>query len=261
MPSIDKAGRAIAALVGVKPTASRVPALMAARRRIIDQPMVPSYYSGTLVPDALIARTDDLATLLDGSDSLAVNPQAMRLAPLEYDWGEASRLLDAAELGANEVIAQRAFGTFVPARGAPYVGVASYPSGVPNAELARNVRRHEIMHGYNEAARQGFEGMPFASRLTASLPRPLSIPVDEMVAQGVGGTRALDVPWGVYAEKYAAGGELGAARVARALEAAQKARQLGGQAAQFAQEHPYLTGAGLGTAYLLPQALAAEEEE
>ena len=260
MPSIDKAGRAIAALVGVKPTASRVPALMAARRRIIDQPMVLSADAQKLVPDALITRADDLAPLVDGS-GLAANAEGLRMAPPEYDWAEASRLSDAAELGANEVIAQRAFGTFVPARGAPYVGVASYPSGVPNAELARNVRRHEIMHGYNEAARQGFEGLPFASRLTASLPRPLSIPVDEMVAQGVGGTRALDVPWGVYAEKYAAGGELGAARVARALEAAQKARQLGGQAAQFTKDHPVLTGAGVGTMYLLQQALAAEEEE
>lgn len=260
MPSIDKAGRAIAALVGGTPKASRVPALMAARRRIIDQPMVLSADAQKLVPDALITRADDLAPLVDGS-GLAANAEGLRMAPLEYDWAEASRLSDAAELGANEVIAQRAFGTFVPARGAPYVGVASYPSGVPNAELARNVRRHEIMHGYNEAARQGFEGLPFASRLTASLPRPLSIPVDEMVAQGVGGTRALDVPWGVYAEKYAAGGELGAARVARALEAAQKARQLGGQAAQFTKDHPVLTGAGVGTMYLLQQALAAEEEE
>ena len=248
MPPIDKAGRAIAALVGGTPKASRVPALMAARRRIIDQPMVLSADAQKLVPDALITRADDLAPLVDGSY-------------MPDDWRVADDLARVAEAGARDVVADRAFGTFAKAPGAPYLGVASYVSGVPNAALARTARRHEIMHGYNEAARQGFEGLPFASRLTASLPRPLSIPVDEMVAQGVGGTRALDVPWGFYAERYAAGGELGAARVARALEAAQKARQLGGQAAQFTKDHPVLTGAGVGTMYLLQQALAAEEEE
>jgi hypothetical protein len=230
--------------------------MMAARRRIVDQPMVPSYF-GNLAPDSLIARSDDLGALVRGS----WRPGSSGDWYPEGDWSAARALSGLAELGARDVVAERAFGTFVPAPGKPYLGVASYVSGVPNVELARNVRRHEIMHGYNEAARQGFKGLPFASRLTASLPRSLSVPMDEMVAQGVGGTRALDVPWGVYAELYAAGGKLGAARVARALEAAQRARQLGGQAAQFTKDHPVLTGAGVGTMYLLQQALAAEDNE
>lgn len=247
--SADRATR-VAQLLGMAPPPpGRVQAMLQARRRIIDQPMVPSLTeAGKLVPDALVARADDLAPLIEGgvNDADLLRRAAMQLR---------------ADAGAENIVAGRWGGSFVdaPLESAGYLGVASYPRNVPNASLARNIRRHEIMHGYNTAARQGLEGLPLSSQVVASLPQSLARPLDELVAQRVGGNSFMDIPWGDYASSYAEAGQTGAARTARALEAAQRARRLGGQAVEFVGDHPVLLGAGVGTAYLLNQALAEEE--
>ena len=247
----------VAQLLGLAPAApppGRIPAMLAARRRIIDQPMVPSVLEAEkLVPDALVARP---GPVMDQYLSGSFDDDPL--------WNQA--LLHRAELGAENIVAGRWAGSFVdaPLKAAGYLGVASYPKDVPNASLARNVRRHEIMHGYNTAARQGLEGMPLSSRLVASAPSALSRPLDELAAQRAGGAAFMDIPWGAYAGQYAAAGELGAARVARALEAAQRARRGVGsvvdEAVEFAGDHPVLLGGGLTAAYMLGQSFAGEEE-
>ena len=212
--------------------------MLAARRRIIDQPMVPSVIEpGKLVPDALVVRSPDLQPLLS-----------------EPVGGRITNVL--AENAGRAVTGGDAEGVFTAAWpwAADYLGVATYPAG------NRGVRRHEVMHGYNEAARLGDERMPFWSRVAGAATPAISLPLDELIAQRVGGTAFMDIPWGDYARRYAQLGEAGAARSARALEAAQQAMQLGVRAAEFAADHPVLLGAGVGTAYLLNHALAEEEE-
>lgn len=230
------AGRRIAALLGHAPSApppGRIQSMLAARRRIIDQPMVEGIATDGLVPDALVSRRS------------GANPYPAGDLPWEV-----------ADMGAQPVKSGDALGTFyyAPADG-DFLGVATYPKSG-----GYDTRRHEIMHGYNEAARRGYAGMPFWSRAVGASPDFISIPLDELIAQRAGGTAFMDIPWSVYASLYAQGGQAGAARTARALEAAQMARRVGGQAVEFAGDHPVLLGAGLGTAYLLGRAMAGEDE-
>lgn len=212
--------------------------MMGARRRIIDQPMVPAVDgSGRLVPAAMVARADDLAKVVERGDTAE---DLIRRSVLNVH----------ADRGANNIVAGQWDGSFVdaPMGVFGYLGVASYPKGIPNADLARNVRRHEIMHGYNAAARQGWDGMPLSSRVVAGMPKSLVWPIDELVAQRAGGKGFMDIPWGNYAHHYAKHGERGAARTARAL-----------QAAQIAARHPSLVAAATVVGGGLLYGLTAED--
>lgn len=244
MGGLSGSGRAtrVAQLLGLAPSPpppGRIPAMLAARRRIIDQPMVPALDgSERLVPDALVARSGALDQVLSG-----------RFDDVSPEWREG--VLRRADLGAENIVAGRWNGSFVED---PLIGgVASYPRGVPNAGLARNIRRHEIMHGYNAAARQGMDGMPLSSTLAAAMPRALSTPLDELIAQRVGGAAFSEIPWGLYAGQYAQEGQAGAAAVARGLQAAQVAGRYA----------PYLAAGAVGTgmlAYGLSQDDEAEKD-
>lgn len=226
---------------------SNLPAMLAARRAIIDQPMVPAVgVVNKLVPDALVARSPRLQEAL-------THPAG--------DLRTARSIVDVSAMGAEPIVAGRWAGSFAPnidQAAQDWVGVASYPRGVPNESLAREVRRHEIMHGYNAAARRGFEGMPFWSRVAANSPPSIANPLDELIAQRAGGVGFMDIPWGNYARSYASQGANGSARVARVLQAAQAARQ--------AADNPVVqglalgVGAGTGAAYAYG-ALYPDEEE
>ena len=124
----------------------------------------------------------------------------------------------------------------------------------------RGIRRHEVMHAYNHAARQGVSGMPLASRVLAQFPEGLARPLDEMVASRAGGKAALDIPWDYYASHYLAEGNAQAARVARALHAAQQARNAARAAGTFAADHPAAAAAALATGGGLLYGLSLEDD-
>lgn len=134
----------------------------------------------------------------------------------------------------------------MPANTGP-LGVVSYRPGMPA------VRRHEVMHGYNQAAREGVPGMPLASRLAAKLPSDMAVPFDEMIATRAGGKRIMDVPWGYYADRYRKQGNNQAARIAEALHASQRA-------GKAVADNPMATGAGLvGGSALLYGLMSGED--
>ncbi len=146
---------------------------------------------------------------------------------------------------AERVQAGEASGTyFVPAYETPYQGIVTYGLG------DRNVRRHEVMHAYNHAARLGRPGLPFWTRVAAGSPKSVAMPLDELLAQQAGGTRFMDIPWTRYAGLYAESGDAGAARVARLLAGAQAARR--------AADDPLLRGAALGAGASLGGAYALD---
>jgi hypothetical protein len=130
---------------------------------------------------------------------------------------------------------------------APAFNTVVYPdaSNAAYGRSHRTIRRHEVMHGFNQAARDGVSGMPISSRLIAKLPENVAIPLDEMIATRAGGDRILDVPWAKYAETYRKQGDNRAARIADALHAAQVAGRRGGQLVRKAADNPMATGAGL----------------
>ena len=232
---------------------SNLPAMLAARRAIIDQPMVPAVGAvNKLVPDALVARSPELQRVID-APSAAI------------DQWSSKAIQNAAERGAAPIVESRWAGTFADNAdpiAQDWVGVASYPHGVPNAAAAREVRRHEIMHGYNHAARRGFEGLPFWSRVVGNAPGAIARPLDELIAQRAGGAGFMDIPWDSYARTYASDGSPGAARVARVLQAAQAARRAADDPTvrQVALGVGVGTGATLGAAYAYG-ALYPDEEE
>lgn len=230
-------------------TRSNLPAMLAARRAIIDQPMVPAEAWNRLVPDALVARSPGLQEAI-------MHPAG--------DLRAARSIADAAARGAEPIVAARWAGSFSPnidLASQDWVGVASYPRGVPNESMAREVRRHEIMHGYNAAARRGFEGLPFWSRVAANAPPSIANPLDELIAQRAGGVGFMDIPWGNYARSYASQGASGSARVARVLQAAQAARRAADDPTvrQVALGVGAGTGATIGAAYAY-DALYPDEE-
>jgi hypothetical protein len=232
----------VAQLLGLAPAApppGRIPAMLAARRRIIDQPMVPSALDESrMVPDALVARAEDITPLVSGSVNKA-------------DWLRRAAINAVADIGAKPITAGEFLGSFtgVPMDKAGFLGVASYPRGA-GTDLSRNIRRHEVMHGYNEAARQGAEGLPFWSRVVAATPQAISRPLDELVAQRAGGASFSEIPWGTYASQYANEGQRGQAAVARGLQAAQVAGRYA----------PYLAGGAVGTG-MLAYGLSQDDEE
>jgi hypothetical protein len=224
---------------------SQVRSMLAARRRMVDQHMVPAA-GEALRPGGLVGRSPEAKQLVQNAELMS-----------EFGSGHKSRLGNRARLGAEPILAHQAAGTFTnsPLDETGFLGVVSYPKDVPNVSMARNIRRHEVMHGYNEAARQGMEGMPLWSRVTGSMPSAVRRPLDELVAQSAGGDKFMDINWDWYAKLYADQGQQDAARVARAMQAAQLARR----AAEFAGEHPVLLGAGVGGGYLMKKALAEED--
>ena len=228
---------------------SNLPAMLAARRAIIDQPMVPAVGAvNKLVPDALVARSPDLQQVID-APSAAI------------DLWSSKAIQSVAERGAAPIIEGRWAGVFsgnADPTARDWIGVASYPSDVPNKSLARSVRRHEIMHGYNNAASRGFEGLPFWSRVVGSMPEAIARPLDELIAQRVGGAGFMDIPWDSYARTYASQGSPGAARVARVLQAAQEARQAADN--PVAQGLALGVGVGTGAAYAYGDLYPDEEE-
>jgi len=215
--------------------------LLAARRRMLDQAVTPSGVTRAVrTVDGQLPRPAfpgmENSTLLRVAEGLALDTLAA----------------DAAKQMADD---PRIMGHFMPmpSNTGP-LGVVSYRPGMPD------VRRHEVMHGYNQAAREGVPGMPLASRLAAKLPRDMAVPFDEMIATRAGGERIMDVPWGYYADRYRKQGNNQAARIAGALHAAQVAGRRGGQFVRKAAANPMATGAGLvGGSALLYGLMSGED--
>ena len=137
----------------------------------------------------------------------------------------------------------------------PAFNIVVYPDAANRAYglSPRITRRHEVMHGYNQAARDGVPGMPISSRLLATLPEGMARPLDEMIATRAGGERILEVPWDTYAETYRKQGNLQAARIAGALHASQRA-------GRAVADNPMATGAGLvGGSALLYGLMSGED--
>jgi hypothetical protein len=99
----------------------------------------------------------------------------------------------------------------------PKVGIVAYRQG------DRGTRRHEVMHGYTEAAGRGYPGMPPIAQLAASLPRALGVPLEEIVATQAGGRSALVKNWPWYSQYYARSGHYGPAATYAGMGAAQLA--------------------------------------
>ena len=207
--------------------------MLAARRRMLDQKITPA-------GPQLIARTADRKLPRPVFPGLE-NSQAAYL-------GEGLVAATLAE-GAAERLAKdrRLAGIFVPMDDSGPLGVVSYRPGMTGT------RRHEVMHGYNQAARQGVPGMPLPSRLISKLPRSVAVPFDEMIATRAGGDRIIDVPWDYYAKGYREKGHLAAARIAEALHASQRA-------GRAVADNPMATGAGLvGGSALLYGLMSGED--
>lgn len=205
----------------------RLRAMLAARRETIDSvvsqglPVQVKTHSPRMAQD----MADDSWAFPDLTNGEVANIAANR---------QAERVRDGNALGTF----------FVPAYKAPYDGLVTYGLG------DRSVRRHEVMHAYNNAASLGYPGLPFWTRVVASSPKAVALPLDELLAQQAGGARFMDIPWTRYSGLYAESGDAGAARVARLLAGAQSARRAAGD--------PLLRGAALGTAASLGGAYALD---
>lgn len=138
----------------------------------------------------------------------------------------------------------------------PEFNLVAYPdaSTAPSALNALGIRRHEVMHAYNAAARQGGEGLPFWSRVVANTPRPIARPLDELIAQRAGGRAFQDIPWDYYANRYAEENQLGASRIARGMDATTRA-------AQLAAANPVTVGVAAGGLGFMGYGLAQEDPE
>lgn len=217
----------IAKLLGLAPAApppGRIPAMLAARRAMID---MPHHTAG---------------------DTIVVHPARRRLTATERPKIDAL-LAEIAADRAIDTLAEGAVGVFSPmSKQSAYVGLLSYPAG------DRNVRKHELMHGYAEAAKRGLPGMPLGARMVAASPGFLAEPLDEYLAMRADGTRFMDIPWAAYADEYRMRGQPGAARVAHGLHAAQKA-------GRFAYDYaPYLAAGVTGTG-MLAYGLSQDDDE
>jgi hypothetical protein len=183
----DEAGSAIRQYLQPIAKSSNVPALLAARRAMIDA------RPGVAIDIPLVtARGGDYSAVHDA-----------------YGLGLIDSGIDAINDG-------KVGGLFNPSRGRfPGVGLVMYRQG------DRAARRHEVMHGYTEAARLGYPGMPAVSRAAARLPHSLGDPLDEMAATRVGGGSLLTKNWPWYASYHAKQGNYGPAAVYAGLGAAQ----------------------------------------
>lgn len=168
-------------------------------------------------------------------DAIVIHPPWRRLTATERPVMDAL-LSGVAADNAKDALASGAAGVFSPmTKQSAYVGLLSYPVD------DRMIRKHELMHGYAEAAKQGLPGMPLGARMVAASPKFLADPLDEYLAMRADGTRFMDIPWGAYATDYRTRGQPGAARVAQGLHAAQQAGRL---ASKYA---PYIAAGAVGT--------------
>jgi len=183
----DEAGSAIRQYLQPSAKSSNLPAMLAARRAMIDA------RPGVAIDTPLVTAR--------GGDWSAVN-EADRMG-----------LIDS---GIDAIKDGKVGGLFNPSRGRfPGVGLVMYRQG------DRATRRHEVMHGYTEAARMGYPGMPAVSRAAARLPNSLGVPLEEMASTRVGGGSLLTNNWPWYASYYAKQGSYGPAAVYAGLGAAQ----------------------------------------
>jgi hypothetical protein len=215
--------------VGAQAPPSRLPAMLAARRAILDNRVADG------VSTLRVPRYTPAAGLPDEFEEFF----AAFMRNITDDERAAARS------GTELMSGRGALGVFSPTPGERRVGVASYPVD------DYSTRRHEIMHGYTEAARRGHPGMPLISQAAARLPHFLGRPLDEAAAQVVGGTRLRDIPWGRYADIYRQQGEAGPARVAAALDGAQRVGRSLPEAAAAAATTTAVAGAGIAIG--LPQ--------
>jgi len=208
----DEAGSAIRQYLQPSAKSSNVPAMLAARRAMIDA------RPGVAIDMPLVtARGGDYSAVIDA-----------------YGLGLIDSGIDAIKDGKVGGLFNAAGGRF------PGVGLVMYRQG------ERATRRHEVMHGYTEAARLGYPGMPAVSRAAARLPNFLSGPLDEMAATRVGGRSLLTNNWPWYASYHAKQGNYGPAAVYAGLGAAQ-----GGAIAAGAVGSAALAAAGRGL--LMPE--------
>jgi hypothetical protein len=227
----DTAGRIIAGLLGygAEPAGSIAP-MIAARRRIVDQPVETVFLPGDDKPVKVPAK------LRYRQDRGLVSAEDQHI------------LLDQAIGGLSDVNLG-SIGVFAPTVGTKggFLGVAVYPSD------ARSTRRHEIMHGYNLAARRGMPGMPLPSRAIAAIKGGypmatfrggVATALDELAAQRAGGTSFADVPWHIYADLYRQWNAPWAARTAQALDVAGAVRRNPGKVAVVASAFPAAYAAG-----------------
>ena len=183
----DEAGSAIRQYLQPVAKSSNVPAMLAARRGMIDA------RPGVRIDIPVVTPRD--------GDYSAVHDA--------YGLGLIDSGIDAIKDG-------QVGGLFNPSRGRfPGVGLVMYRQG------DRATRRHEVMHGLTEAARLGYPGMPAVSRAAARLPNFLSGPLDEMAATRVGGQSLLTNNWPFYASYHAKQGNYGPAAVYAGLSLAQ----------------------------------------
>lgn len=199
-----------------QPNPGRLRAMLAARRAMVDQQLLPGNVPQlrSRSPDtAHMAQDRDLWPQLDTSDTASFGA---RLGKYMDQVGDNERVRLMAE-NARTVIDNGALGVFSTMPERSPLGVVTYRAG------DRATRRHEVMHGYNEAALRGYEGMPAASRVIGWLNqspygRPLGRVLDEAVAQRVGGASLADIPWHAYASTYSNQGDVLAARIAQSME-------------------------------------------
>jgi len=218
----------------VPPPPGRIPAMLAARRAMVDAPYM-TRFEGVDLPDGGWMPTKRL---------VEPNPLARSAPGLLPGDRDFLRMHAREHLDGNKDIT----GFYD-----PNYGLVVYPDK-HNATSVNpyGTRRHEVMHGYNHAARMGAKDLPLMSRVASAVPHALSRPLDELIAQRVGGRAFMEIPWDWYANQYATEGSAGAARVARALSAAQNA-------VHYAP-HAILLGGGASAAYELGKAMAPEEE-
>lgn len=158
---------------------SNLPAMLAARRRMVDNVMTSAGQAAELI--ARGPEAEDLVRLSAAYGDHWGNHPAERLN---------ARVSEARGSWMND-------GSFGPIADDSVLGVVSYRRG------NRGTRRHEVLHGLTEAARQGVGGMPYWSRVAASNPLGLGDFLDELSAQRAGGRSAMLVPWPSYAIDYA----------------------------------------------------------
>lgn len=221
--------RLIRQLLGkpVPPVPGRIPAMLAARRQMVDAPYIQKF-DGVDLPDGGWMPTK----------------RHIRAKPIARD-GTVLGLEEEAALGAavsKLLVDNPGFqGVYDPNYWLVVYPDASQARAVPGAY---NTRRHEVMHGLNHAAMLDGRGLPLSARLTAALRSSgeqtyagqLGRVMDELVAQRAGGASFSRIPWGAYSKYYAKTGSPVSARIAGGLGSVQRA----GRAA--VDRAPYLTG-------------------
>lgn len=212
-----------------QPSPDRIRAMLAARRRIVDNVVRPN-------PDPLSSRVAVMGVLKPRSGEMRDLVSSILPEEVGAVRNKASDHLMPIWRGDVD-------GLFTNTPGTHAIGVASYRAG------DWPTRRHELMHGYTEAARRGYGGLPLSARVSASLPEGLGVVADELVAQRAGGTAFGDIDWGWYASFYAAQGNKSAAAAARAMQAVQKAGDYA----------PYVAAGAAGTG-LMAYGLSQEDD-